>query len=86
MNFLGLSLAVVTFGVMSFFNAPAVYTAGPEQSVMAALESPRGQAWLSGMLSSVSQPLSGPGSAVPLVEEAPASSQAAGPLVRTSHR
>jgi len=68
MKFLGLSLAVLTFGVMSFFNAPAVYTAGPEQSVMAALDSPRGQAWLAGMLSSHSQPIAVPGNAVSLVE------------------
>ena len=86
MKFLVLSLAVVTFGVMSFFNAPAVYTAGPEQSVMAAFESPRGQAWLSGMFSIFSHPISGPDSAVSLAEEAAASSRAAVHFVRASPR
>jgi hypothetical protein len=55
MKFLGLSLAVAAFGVMSFFNAPAVYTAGPEQSVIAALQSPSGEAWLASMLAGLTR-------------------------------
>ena len=83
MKFLGLSLAVFTFGVISFLNAPSVYTAGPEQSVIAALRSPGGEAWLSSMLSSLP---SAPGTAVPPAGQADASSEGVVHFVRTSHR
>ena len=86
MKFLGLSLAVFTFGVISFLDAPSVYTAGPEQSVIAAMQSPGGEAWLSSMLSSLPQPASAPGTALPPAGQADASSEAVVHFVRTSHR
>ena len=56
MKLLWASLAVVLFSVMTLFNAPAAYTQGPEQALIAALQSPQGEAWLSSVLFGAPRP------------------------------
>ena len=53
MKILGLALAVLLFSAMSFFSEPSAFKEGPEQAVIAALQSPDVEAWLAALVSGI---------------------------------